>query len=203
MSDEKPADSRLERAGSRIQGCGMQILASFVGILLRIGGLVIEDIHTRYPSSQFRERCGIGAIGIGTGFPGTLPRAHHFLYTVAVAGHSVMQRECEDMDVAVFINQLRLLRGDGLEFDGVAVVGSESGFVEIQHRLQTFRSHYGKRFRTVIERHGAEQAVEPENMVSMDVGDEDGLNLYEGKMLLADTLLGPFPAVQKVQAPAH
>jgi hypothetical protein len=55
----------------------------------------------------------------------------------------------------------------------------------------------------MIERHGAEQPVESENMVSVNMGDEDGLNLYEGKMLLADTLLGPFPAVQKVQAPAH
>ena len=127
-----------------------------------------------------------------------------FLFKAEAEGFdSVVQRESLDPDALGFQHRFRLLHFErriaDLKPDSVSVIAQE----EFEHRAEGRRSKDIERRLASLHAQGAEQAEETEHVVSVDVGDKEGVQFHHGNVMLHHAVLDAFAAVNKEQAPVH
>ena len=107
----------------------------------------------------------------------------------------MVEREGVDLQRPGMVDLLRRLHRHGnvtdLERDAVAVVGEE----EFEYRAEPHRGVDVQRGHPGEHPHRGEQAEESEDMVAVDVGDEDRVNLHRRDTALLETGLCPLSAI--------
>ena len=129
-------------------------------------------------------------------------------------GFLLLEQEAEGLDAVV---QRERLYADGLGFqDGLGLLHLERGktdFVtdtvsviaqeEFENGAEVDRCKDIQRRLASLHPQGGQQAEKAENVVSVDVGNEEGIQLHHRDSFLHHPVLDAFAAVYKEQAPVH
>ena len=123
--------------------------------------------------------------------------------TVAIAFDFVAEREGADPDIFGLVDELWGVTFYRMEDDIVVHPFAEEGFIELQNGAEGLGTINVEIACTAVHCHRAEQAEEAEEVVSVDMGDENGFDFQERHVGTPELLLSALTAIDKKQAPVH
>ncbi len=158
-----------------------------------------QDVFSALEGADLREGEAIFPDGVLVHVEGRF-----FFFEAETEGlDAVVQREGLHTEALGLQDGLRLLHLQGrvadLEADAVSVIAEE----EFEDGAEVHGGEDVQRHLASLHAEGAQKAENAEHVVSVDMGEEKGIQFHHGDAVPYECILGSFSTIQKEQAPMH